>query len=291
MPLGGVAVVAENTWAAIKGREALKIDWDDGPNGSYDSPAVSRKSWRRPRAKPGKVVRNDGDVDAALASAAKPRRGRILHPASGPRADGAAGRDRARGQRQLRGLGLHAGAAGDARRPSPSASGMPIEKVDGQRHAARRRLRPQVEAGLRRRGGAAVAGDGRQAGQGHRGPARTTCSTAIYHTVSVERLEAGLDADGKPVAWLHRSVGADASSRSSRPTPKHEAPFELGMGAIDTPFAIPNLRVENPEADGAHPHRLVPLGLQHPARLRDPVLRRPSSPPRPAATPRTICSS
>jgi isoquinoline 1-oxidoreductase beta subunit len=36
-PLGGVAVVAKNTWAALKGREALKIVWDDGPNASYDS--------------------------------------------------------------------------------------------------------------------------------------------------------------------------------------------------------------------------------------------------------------
>jgi isoquinoline 1-oxidoreductase beta subunit len=36
-PLGGVAVIATNTWAAIQGRNALKIQWDDGPNGSYDS--------------------------------------------------------------------------------------------------------------------------------------------------------------------------------------------------------------------------------------------------------------
>src|SRR5262245_19787343 len=36
-PLAGVAVVAKNTWAAMKGREALKITWDDGPNKSYDS--------------------------------------------------------------------------------------------------------------------------------------------------------------------------------------------------------------------------------------------------------------
>jgi len=38
-PLGGIAVVARNTWAAIKGREALKITWDDGPNATYDSTA------------------------------------------------------------------------------------------------------------------------------------------------------------------------------------------------------------------------------------------------------------
>ena len=35
-PLGGVAVIAKNTWAAMKGREALKITWDDGPNKVYD---------------------------------------------------------------------------------------------------------------------------------------------------------------------------------------------------------------------------------------------------------------
>src|SRR3989441_12669958 len=38
-PLGGVAVVGRNTWAAIKGREALKIEWADGPNREYDSAA------------------------------------------------------------------------------------------------------------------------------------------------------------------------------------------------------------------------------------------------------------
>lgn len=36
-PLGGIAVIARNTWAAIKGREALKITWDNGPHASYDS--------------------------------------------------------------------------------------------------------------------------------------------------------------------------------------------------------------------------------------------------------------
>ena len=38
-PLGGVAVIANSTWAAIKGREALNVNWDDGPNKDYDSDA------------------------------------------------------------------------------------------------------------------------------------------------------------------------------------------------------------------------------------------------------------
>src|SRR5260370_10170624 len=50
-PLGGIALVARNTWAAIKGREALKITWGDGPNATYDSTAYKaalEKSTRSP---------------------------------------------------------------------------------------------------------------------------------------------------------------------------------------------------------------------------------------------------
>jgi isoquinoline 1-oxidoreductase subunit beta len=63
----------------------------------------------------------------------------------------------------------------------------------------------------------------------------------------VERLEAGLDASGKPVAWLHRSAAPTIGSIFA-PDPKHEMPFELGMGLVNTPFVIPNIRAENPEA-------------------------------------------
>ena len=50
-PLGGVAVVASNTWAAIQGRRALKVVWNDGPNGSYDS-AAFKAAMEEPRASP-----------------------------------------------------------------------------------------------------------------------------------------------------------------------------------------------------------------------------------------------
>jgi isoquinoline 1-oxidoreductase subunit beta len=70
---------------------------------------------------------------------------------------------------------------------------------------------------------------------------------AYYHTVSVEHLEAGVDAKGKPVAWLHRSVAPTILSTFD-PNAKHEMPLELAMGVINVPFAIPNIRIENPEA-------------------------------------------
>src|SRR4029077_17264673 len=64
-PLGGVAVIARNTGAAIKGRDALKVVWDDGPNGKYDS-AAYRAQLEDAARKPGLIVRKEGDVDAAL---------------------------------------------------------------------------------------------------------------------------------------------------------------------------------------------------------------------------------
>ncbi len=69
-PLSGVAVVAKNTWVAIKGREALKIEWNDGEHGSYDSTAY-RAELEAAVRKPGKVLRESGDFDAALAKAAR----------------------------------------------------------------------------------------------------------------------------------------------------------------------------------------------------------------------------
>ena len=67
---GGVAVLAENSWAALQGRKALQITWDEGPAASESSDSL-RRQFLDNAAKPGKVVRNDGDADAALNAAAK----------------------------------------------------------------------------------------------------------------------------------------------------------------------------------------------------------------------------
>lgn len=65
----GYAVVAESLWAAMKGRRALKIEWDHGPFAAETS-ANFRQHCADLLAGSGQVVRNDGDFDAALASAA-----------------------------------------------------------------------------------------------------------------------------------------------------------------------------------------------------------------------------
>src|SRR5271167_4304057 len=64
-PLGGVAVIADSTWAAFQGRKKLKITWDNGPNESYDS-VEYKKELRETAHKPGKVIRSVGDSDKAF---------------------------------------------------------------------------------------------------------------------------------------------------------------------------------------------------------------------------------
>jgi CO/xanthine dehydrogenase Mo-binding subunit len=67
---GGVVVVADNSWAAMQGRRALSITWEEGPHAS-ESSVTLREQFVANASKPGKVVRNDGDADSALASASK----------------------------------------------------------------------------------------------------------------------------------------------------------------------------------------------------------------------------
>jgi isoquinoline 1-oxidoreductase beta subunit len=69
-PLGGIGVIANNTWSAQQGRQRLKIEWDYGPNFRHDS-AAYRTELEATAREPGKVVRNHGDFHGALASAAK----------------------------------------------------------------------------------------------------------------------------------------------------------------------------------------------------------------------------
>jgi isoquinoline 1-oxidoreductase subunit beta len=67
---GGVVVVADSSWAAIQGRKALQVSWDEGPHASESSDSL-RQQFLANAAQPGKVVRNDGDADAAISSATK----------------------------------------------------------------------------------------------------------------------------------------------------------------------------------------------------------------------------
>ena len=66
----GVAVIADNYWAAKKGREALKVDWDLGENASLDSNALLAE-YKKMAASPGLIAAKAGDTKTALSKAGK----------------------------------------------------------------------------------------------------------------------------------------------------------------------------------------------------------------------------
>lgn len=69
-PLSGVAVIADNTWAAIKARELLEVEWELGPNAGYDS-AQQIEELKQVVAEEGTLRRKRGDFSAAKANAKK----------------------------------------------------------------------------------------------------------------------------------------------------------------------------------------------------------------------------
>ncbi len=243
-PLGGVAVIAKNTWAAMQGRKALKIGWDDGPNADYDSGAY-KAALEEAARKPGPVVRDDGNVDTAMASAAKRLQAEyyIPHLAHATMEPPTATARIVQGKCEVWGGFQSPQATRDL-----VAKRLGMDTKDVTVHVTLlgggfgRRSKPDygIEAAI-----LSQAMDGK--------PVKVTWTReddlrhSYFHTVSVERLEAGVDAQGRPVAWLHRSVAPTIMSTFD-PDAKQEANWELGMGVINVPFTIPNVRIENPEA-------------------------------------------
>ncbi len=243
-PLGGVAVVAKNTWAALKGREALKIVWDDGPNASYDSTAY-RATMEAAARSPGKVVRKEGDFDAAYAKAVKKVQAEyyLPHLAHATMEPPAAAARIAGGKCEVWSSVQSPQAARDlvAKRLGidPSNVKVNVTLLGG---GFGRKSKPDfcVEAAV-----VSKAMDGQ--------PVKVIWTREddlrndYLHTVSSERLEGGLDESGKCVAWLHRSVAPTILSTFVDGA-KNQFNIELGMTLLQAASLVPNVRIENPEA-------------------------------------------
>ncbi|MGY3621135.1 molybdopterin cofactor-binding domain-containing protein [Bradyrhizobium sp. USDA 10063] len=242
-PLGGVAVIARNTGAAIKGCNALKVTWDDGANAKYDSVAY-RAELEAAARKPGLVVRKEGDVESALKSADKVIVGEYYLPhfahasMEPPVAVASVKGDKAEVWAPVQ-------SPGGTREDVAKTLGIPEENVTvnvtllGGGFGRKSKCDFALEAVLlsKELGVPVKVQWTREDDVRH----------DFIHTVSVERIEAGLDKNGKVIAWRHRSVAPSIASTFAAGT-VHQAPFELGMGLIDNPFEIANLQCENPEA-------------------------------------------
>ena len=212
----GVAVVADSTWAAFKGREALVVDWDEGPYAT-ESNATLNEQFRKLLAAPPATLHNSGRVEEALASAAVVVDNTysypfVSHATLEPHNCTADFRD---GEMWVRGpIQMPMSAQSIVAR----ATGLPMNKIHVQ--ATRigggfgRRLMSDYAAEAafiaKATNGAIMVVDNREGDLQH----------DYYRPASMQRLRAGADAEGKIVAWDH--VIASCSRNVYRKDPRGE---------------------------------------------------------------------
>jgi len=236
--LGGVAVIATDTWAAIQGREALEIEWDAGPNANYNSVAYAQELMANVR-KSGETKLKRGDVAAALKSAAKTVSAEYYaaHLSQSPMEPPAA-------TAHWDGDKVECWAC--TQNPQAAQStvaqicGVPEENVTvhvtllGGGFGRKSKPDYVVEAALL----------AREVGA----PVKVTWTReddvrhGYFHSVSAQRMEAGLDETGKVTAILHRT--AFPSINATFGPSDQGSDFELSLGATDAPWNVPNMAVE-----------------------------------------------
>ncbi len=235
----GIAVVAESTWAALKGRRALAVVWNEGANATFDS-TVFRATLRARTATAGSITaRQVGDAPKALA--ASPAARRIEATYESP--------FQAHATMEPQNCTAHVtGTActvwvgtqepGDVQRSVAKALGLTPEQVTV--HVT------LLGGGFGRRIVNDNAPDAALLSRKMSAPVQVVWSRTDdfahdwYQPMSAARLSATLGPDKRPQAWQHRIV-APAVTASFGGTVAMEAET---LGALDVPYSIPNVRVE-----------------------------------------------
>ena len=242
-PLGGIAVIASNTWAAIEGRNALEIEWDRGEHGTFETEAYEAE-LRASTARPGASVRNQGDAEKALEGAA-----RVLtyeyyqpHMAHAPMEPPAAVATFANGKCEIW---------------SPAQSPY-VARTDTAEYIG---LKPEdvtmhvtlAGGGFGRKSKADFASEAAFIAKEIGGPVKVQWTreddirNGYFHTSSVERIDVGLDSRNEVVAFRHRSAAPSFLSTFVKDEGvQHE--IEIGMGLENLPYQIPNIRAEQCKA-------------------------------------------
>jgi isoquinoline 1-oxidoreductase subunit beta len=243
-PQGGIVVVADSTWTAMSARKALQVEWDYGANGSYDSMAYLNELKERVKKK-GNARRANGNVDKALGSASIVLDStyvtqHISHaPMEAPNATVLI-KD---GKCEVWAPVQH---PQWVRTSIATALGMEEANVTVNitllGGAFGRKSKPDfaVEAALiaKEMSGTPVKVIWTR---------EDDLTHDFFHACSVQKIQVTLDKDKNVTGWSHRSAfpPIDGTTKTNEVQPSDG---ELGLGAIDVPYNIPNISVEAIEA-------------------------------------------
>ena len=239
-PLGGVAVIADNTWAAFQGRKKLDIAWDNGPNEAYNSDTY-KNELRATSHNPCKVVRNVGDADAAFAKGGKVHEADyyvplLAHAAMEPL------------------VALAEFKNGKATLWAPTQNPQAVQDiVSKELGIAKEDVICHVTllgGGFGRKSKPDYVAEAAVLSKKMGRPVKVVWTREddikfdYYNAVASMYMKAALGANGKPIAWLQRSVFPPIPSIFDVNAVYGDA-AHLQQGWTDIPYDLPNLRVEN----------------------------------------------
>jgi isoquinoline 1-oxidoreductase subunit beta len=235
-----VAVVADHMGAAKKGLAALVIEWDHGPHATLSTQEIVG-ALEKATLNAGPVAQNIGDVDNAMASAVTKvdaiyQVPFLAHATMEPmnctvdvRKDSCE-------------VWVGNQVLARARAAAAKTAGLPLDKVVVHNHL--------IGGGFGRR--LEIDGVTRavQIAQHVDGPVKVVWTREediqhdMYRPYFFDRMSAGLDERGKPVAWTHRYAGSSVIARWAPPLFNNGLDPDTTEGAIDLTYALPNMHVE-----------------------------------------------
>jgi isoquinoline 1-oxidoreductase beta subunit len=235
-----VAIVAAHMGAASKGLAALEIEWDEGPNAKLTTADIVADMAKASEAE-GIIARHDGDVAKALADADQKLEAIyevpfLAHTTMEPlncavdvRKDGCD-------------IWVGTQVIGRAQAVTAELTGLPPDKVIVHNH--------MLGGGFGRRLEVDFIAKAVEIAKQVEGPVKLIWSREediqhdMYRPYFYDRLHAGLNADGMPVAWSHRICGSSIIARWAPPAFKDGYDFDTVDGAKEMPYSIPSVRVE-----------------------------------------------
>ena len=236
-----VAVIADHMWAAIQGLAALDIEWDKGANANLSSADIVRQMETASR-NPGIVGRRNGDVAKAMAGAARRVEAVyqvpfLAHAAMEPM------NCAVHVQREVCEVWVGSQVVSRAQAAAAAVTGLPLERVQVHNHL--------LGGGFGRRLEVDYVTQAVRIAKQVDGPVKVVWTREediqhdIYRPYYYDRLSAGLDEQGMPVAWMHRVTGSSIEARWLPSALKDGLDTDAVEGAAEElQYAIPNILVD-----------------------------------------------